>query len=38
MNLPKTKVLRGYGLDKEYKVVDGCIPAMLAVVERMASQ
>ncbi|MFE2606916.1 ABC transporter permease/substrate binding protein [Streptomyces mirabilis] len=34
MNLLKTKVLPGYGLDKEYKVVDGSTPAMLAELKR----
>jgi glycine betaine/proline transport system substrate-binding protein len=34
MNLLKTEVLPGYGLDKEYKVVDGSTPAMLAELER----
>jgi glycine betaine/proline transport system substrate-binding protein len=29
MNLLKTKVLPGYGLDKEYEVVDGSTPARL---------
>ncbi|MEU1042071.1 ABC transporter permease/substrate binding protein [Streptomyces sp. NPDC005551] len=34
MNLLKKKVLPGYGLDKEYKVVDGSTPAMLAELRR----
>ena len=34
MNLLKTKVLPGYGLDKEYDVVDGSTPAMLAELKR----
>ncbi|MBD0837947.1 ABC transporter permease/substrate binding protein [Streptomyces sp. TRM68416] len=34
MNLLKTKVLPGYGLDDEYKVVDGSTPAMLAELKR----
>ncbi|MFF2509963.1 ABC transporter permease/substrate binding protein [Streptomyces sp. NPDC058086] len=34
MNLLKTRVLPGYGLDKEYKVVDGSTPAMLAELKR----
>ncbi|MET8245250.1 ABC transporter permease/substrate binding protein [Streptomyces sp. NPDC005202] len=34
MNLLKNKVLPGYGLDKEYKVVDGSTPAMLAELKR----
>ncbi|MEW2496563.1 ABC transporter permease/substrate binding protein [Streptomyces nodosus] len=34
MTLLKTKVLPGYGLDKEYKVVDGSTPAMLAELKR----
>ncbi|MER8011971.1 ABC transporter permease/substrate binding protein [Streptomyces sp. NPDC094149] len=34
MNLLKTKVLPGYGLDEEYKVVDGSTPAMLAELKR----
>ncbi|WP_338694650.1 ABC transporter permease/substrate binding protein [Streptomyces sp. Q6] len=34
MNLLKKKVLPGYGLDKEYKVVDGSTPAMLAELKR----
>lgn len=34
MDLLKTKVLPGYGLDKEYKVVDGSTPAMLAELKR----
>ncbi|WP_327136751.1 ABC transporter permease/substrate binding protein [Streptomyces sp. NBC_01340] len=34
MNLLKTKVLPGYGLDKEYKVVDSSTPAMLAELKR----
>ncbi|MEU9168280.1 ABC transporter permease/substrate binding protein [Streptomyces sp. NPDC048420] len=34
MSLLKTKVLPGYGLDKEYDVVDGSTPAMLAELKR----
>ncbi|MFG2308184.1 ABC transporter permease/substrate binding protein [Streptomyces sp. NPDC048566] len=34
MNILKKKVLPGYGLDKEYKVVDGSTPAMLAELKR----
>ncbi|MGY0022728.1 ABC transporter permease/substrate binding protein [Streptomyces sp. cg35] len=34
MNLLKKDVLPGYGLDKEYKVVDGSTPAMLAELKR----
>ncbi|MFF2851414.1 ABC transporter permease/substrate binding protein [Streptomyces sp. NPDC058001] len=34
MNILKNKVLPGYGLDKEYKVVDGSTPAMLAELKR----
>ncbi|WP_328556524.1 ABC transporter permease/substrate binding protein [Streptomyces sp. NBC_00358] len=34
MNLLKKKVLPGYALDKEYKVVDGSTPAMLAELKR----
>ncbi|MER7567342.1 ABC transporter permease/substrate binding protein [Streptomyces sp. NPDC097941] len=34
MNLLKNKVLPGYGLDKEYEVVDGSTPAMLAELKR----
>ncbi|MZD07027.1 ABC transporter permease subunit [Streptomyces sp. SID5785] len=34
MNLLKKEVLPGYGLDKEYKVVDGSTPAMLAELKR----
>lgn len=34
MNLLKKKVLPGYGLDKEYEVVDGSTPAMLAELKR----
>ncbi|MEU3839878.1 ABC transporter permease/substrate binding protein [Streptomyces sp. NPDC028635] len=34
MNLLKSTVLPGYGLDKEYKVVDGSTPAMLAELKR----
>ncbi|MCN9240885.1 ABC transporter permease/substrate binding protein [Streptomyces sp. RY43-2] len=34
MTLLKDKVLPGYGLDKEYKVVDGSTPAMLAELKR----
>ncbi|MFD3840351.1 ABC transporter permease/substrate binding protein [Streptomyces sp. NPDC058642] len=34
MNLLKRKVLPGYGLDKEYDVVDGSTPAMLAELKR----
>ncbi|MFG2558479.1 ABC transporter permease/substrate binding protein [Streptomyces sp. NPDC048496] len=32
--LLKDKILPGYGLDKEYKVVDGSTPAMLAELQR----
>ncbi|MFJ2904878.1 ABC transporter permease/substrate binding protein [Streptomyces sp. NPDC087212] len=38
MNLLKTKVLPGYGLDKEYQVVDGSTPAMLAELKRSYAQ
>ncbi|POX41749.1 ABC transporter permease/substrate binding protein [Streptomyces sp. Ru72] len=38
MNLLKTKVLPGYGLDKEYQVVDGSTPAMLAELKRAYAQ
>ncbi|WP_086729186.1 ABC transporter permease/substrate binding protein [Streptomyces carpinensis] len=38
MNLLKSKVLPGYGLDKEYKVVDGSTPAMLAELKRAYAQ
>nr|WP_203634399.1 ABC transporter permease/substrate binding protein [Streptomyces sp. SID10815] len=34
MDLLKNKVLPGYGLDEEYKVVDGSTPAMLAELKR----
>ncbi|MEV7073589.1 ABC transporter permease/substrate binding protein [Streptomyces sp. NPDC093990] len=34
MDLLKKKVLPGYGLDKEYEVVDGSTPAMLAELKR----
>ena len=34
MNLLKKDVLPGYGLDKEYEVVDGSTPAMLAELKR----
>ncbi|GAA2274398.1 ABC transporter permease/substrate binding protein [Streptomyces hawaiiensis] len=34
MDLLKNKVLPGYGLDKEYEVVDGSTPAMLAALKR----
>ncbi|MFJ8822046.1 ABC transporter permease/substrate binding protein [Streptomyces sp. NPDC102467] len=34
MQLLKKDVLPGYGLDKEYKVVDGSTPAMLAELKR----
>ncbi|MFJ6570404.1 ABC transporter permease/substrate binding protein [Streptomyces sp. NPDC091292] len=34
MNILKNKVLPGYGLDKEFKVVDGSTPAMLAELKR----
>ncbi|MFI6854752.1 ABC transporter permease/substrate binding protein [Streptomyces sp. NPDC050416] len=34
MDLLKNKVLPGYGLDKEYEVVDGSTPAMLAELKR----
>lgn len=34
MNLLKNKVLPGYGLDKEYDVVDGSTPAMLTELKR----
>ncbi|MCX5364958.1 ABC transporter permease/substrate binding protein [Streptomyces sp. NBC_00124] len=38
MNLLKKKVLPGYGLDKEYDVVDGSTPAMLAELKRAYSK
>ncbi|MFI9820284.1 ABC transporter permease/substrate binding protein [Streptomyces sp. NPDC052013] len=38
MNLLKTKVLPGYGLDDEYEVVDGSTPAMLAELKRALAQ
>ncbi|MET7274156.1 ABC transporter permease/substrate binding protein [Streptomyces flaveolus] len=34
MQLLKDEVMPGYGLDKEYKVVDGSTPAMLAELKR----
>lgn len=34
MGLLKTKVLKAYGLDKEYKVVDSSTPSMLAELKR----
>ncbi|QLH20732.1 ABC transporter permease/substrate binding protein [Streptomyces sp. Rer75] len=34
MKILKSKVLKAYGLDKEYKVSDGSSPAMLAELER----
>ncbi|MDT0397066.1 MULTISPECIES: ABC transporter permease/substrate binding protein [Streptomyces] len=34
MNLLKTKVIPGYGLEDEYEVVDGSTPAMLAELKR----
>jgi glycine betaine/proline transport system substrate-binding protein len=34
MNLLKTKVMPGYGLEDEYEVVDGSTPAMLAELKR----
>ncbi|MCX3289415.1 ABC transporter permease/substrate binding protein [Streptomyces sp. NEAU-H22] len=34
MDLLKNEVLPGYGLDKEYEVVDGSTPAMLAELKR----
>ncbi|MER6105912.1 ABC transporter permease/substrate binding protein [Streptomyces sp. NPDC001832] len=34
MGLLKDKVLPGYGLDKEYEVVDGSTPSMLAELKR----
>ncbi|GHC83027.1 ABC transporter permease/substrate binding protein [Streptomyces violaceochromogenes] len=34
MDLAKNKVLPAYGLDKEYEVVDGSTPAMLAELKR----
>ncbi|AJE86662.1 glycine/betaine ABC transporter permease [Streptomyces albus] len=34
MNLLKQKVLPGYGLDKEYEVVDGSTPGMLTELKR----
>ncbi len=36
--LLKSKVLKEYGLDKEYKVVDSSTPAMLAELKRAYSQ
>lgn len=38
MSLLKSKVLRRYGLDKEYKVVDSSTPAMLAGLKRAYSK
>ncbi|MEV7858774.1 ABC transporter permease/substrate binding protein [Streptomyces hirsutus] len=38
MDLLKNKVLPGYGLDKEYEVVDGSTPAMLAELKRAYSK
>jgi glycine betaine/proline transport system substrate-binding protein len=38
MGLLKTKVLKEYGLDKEYKVVDSSTPAMLAELKRAYAQ
>ncbi|MBT3151907.1 ABC transporter permease/substrate binding protein [Streptomyces sp. CHD11] len=38
MDLLKNKVLPAYGLDKEYKVVDGSSPAMLAELKRAYSK
>ncbi|MEU3144910.1 MULTISPECIES: ABC transporter permease/substrate binding protein [unclassified Streptomyces] len=38
MDLLKNKVLPGYGLDEEYKVVDGSTPAMLAELKRAYSK
>jgi glycine betaine/proline transport system substrate-binding protein len=34
MDILKNKVLPGYGLDREYEVVDGSTPAMLAELKR----
>jgi glycine betaine/proline transport system substrate-binding protein len=34
MGLLKTKVLKAYGLDKEYKVLDGSTPSMLSELKR----
>ncbi|MFF5335868.1 ABC transporter permease/substrate binding protein [Streptomyces sp. NPDC013181] len=34
MGLLKDKILPGYGLDKEYKVIDGSTPSMLAELKR----
>ena len=34
MGLLKDKVLKAYGLDKEYKLVDGSTPGMLAELKR----
>lgn len=38
MALLKSKVLKAYGLDKEYKVVDSSTPAMLAELKRAYAQ
>ncbi len=38
MNLLKSKILKEYGLDKEYKVVDSSTPAMLAELKRAYSK
>lgn len=38
MSLLKSKVLKAYGLDKEYKVVDSSTPAMLAELKRAYAQ
>ncbi|CAM5308303.1 hypothetical protein STENM223S_04074 [Streptomyces tendae] len=38
MGLLKDKVLPGYGLDEEYKVVDSSTPAMLAELKRAYSK
>ncbi len=38
MGLLKSKVLKDYGLDKEYKVVDSSTPAMLAELKRAYSK
>ncbi|NEC26976.1 ABC transporter permease subunit [Streptomyces sp. SID8111] len=38
MGLLKDKVLKDYGLDKEYKVVDSSTPAMLAELKRAYSK
>ncbi|MEW1869475.1 ABC transporter permease/substrate binding protein [Streptomyces caelestis] len=38
MGLLKSKVLKEYGLDKEYKVVDSSTPAMLAELKRAYSK